>query len=240
MTISGTVAAINRALNGLTYTNSDYVGSDTLSISLSDIGGNGPRTTVASVNLQQSVWNQGQPLNWFGSGSQANLAAPVVTLPSGTLPITGTPAPITGVSVGGAALVNVTLSVQNGVLQVPTTAGVTIEHDGTSSIELIGSATAVNAALAKLTYTGNAGFTGSDSLSVSANAVAESRPPRICSATVLIRSATRTIRFIILRIRFSRPSSNCGRFSSQSGSGNRSPSSTQTQRSRPRPIRPPA
>ena len=176
MTISGTVAAINQALNGLTYTSSGSVSSDTLSISLSDIGGSGPRTTVASVGLQALMWNQGQ--SFESSGLQNTIAAPVVTLPSGPLPITGTPAPISGVSVGGAALVNVTLSVQNGVLQVPTTAGVTIEHDGTSSIELIGSATAVNAALARLTYTGNAGFTGSDSLSVSANAVAELSPPQ--------------------------------------------------------------
>ena len=121
MTISGTVAAINQALNGLAYTSSGSVSSDTLSISLSDIGGSGPRTTVASVGLQALMWNQGQSFESFGL--QNTIAAPVVTLPSGPLPITGTPAPIPGVSVGGAALVNVTLSVQNGVLQVPTTAG---------------------------------------------------------------------------------------------------------------------
>ncbi len=178
MTISGTVAAINLALNGLTYTNTNNLNNDSLSLTLSDIGPDGPRTIVASVGLQGSPWTQGQPFESFTWGaSPATPAAPVVTLPSGTLPITGTPAPITGVSVSGAALVNVTLSVQNGVLQVPTTPGVTIEHDGTSSIELSGSATAVNAALAKLTYTGNPGFSGSDSLSVGATAVAELSPP---------------------------------------------------------------
>ena len=105
------------------------------------------------------------------------LPAPVVTLPAGPFAVNGTPAPVTGVSVAGAALVELTLSVQNGTLNVSKTAGVEVDNGGTSSIELSGTVANVNAALATLVYTGNAGFVGTDSLSVSATAVAELTPP---------------------------------------------------------------
>ena len=60
-----------------------------------------------------------------------------------------------------------TLSVDNGVLALGTTANVTQTGNGTSSIVVSGTIANLNAALAGLTYTPAAGFVGTDSLNVS-------------------------------------------------------------------------
>ena len=62
-----------------------------------------------------------------------------------------------------------TISVQHGTLDVPADLDVTVEGSGTSTIELIGPATDVNAAL--LTYTPDAGYAGVDTVTVSAAAL---------------------------------------------------------------------
>ncbi|HTU25247.1 MAG TPA: hypothetical protein VMF30_07610, partial [Pirellulales bacterium] len=178
ITLSGTQAAINAALDGLKYTITyGTTNDDTLTISLTDPGDSALGTVEASVAIDP-VFPPSDDLFWSDSPSSSTvLPAPVVTLPSGSLPLTGTPAPVTGISVAGAALVEVTISVQNGVLNASKTTGVQIDDAGTASIELTGTVANVNAALATLVYTGNAGFVGTDSLSVSATAIAELPPP---------------------------------------------------------------
>ena len=176
MTLTGTVAAIDSALEGLTYTlNSDASDDDTLSIVLDDVGTSGPREIAASVAINPT-YAYPNPIIWNNIYNPTTLPAPVVTIPGGTFQAVGTPVNITGVSVAGAALVNINLSVQSGTLSIPQSAGVQVQDGGTSSIEISGSVADVNTALAKLTYTGNAGYSGGDGLTVSATAVGELLP----------------------------------------------------------------
>ena len=72
-------------------------------------------------------------------------------------------------------MVDEMLSVENGTLQASVAAGLIVQGNGTATIELIGTAAAVNAAV--LTYTADAGFSGSDTLTVSATALSELPPP---------------------------------------------------------------
>ena len=52
MTFTGTVADIDRALDGLSYTpNIGYTGRDTLSISRNDVGSDGSQTAFTIVNI---------------------------------------------------------------------------------------------------------------------------------------------------------------------------------------------
>lgn len=76
---------------------------------------------------------------------------------------------ISGVSVGdvdGDSLIT-TLSVSNGTLSVTPTAGAIIQGNGGASVILIGSAAAINAALATISYTPRADYNGNDTLHLS-------------------------------------------------------------------------
>ena len=146
-------------------------------------------------------------------------APPVISLPSSSLPINGgNSTPIEGISVFGDGFGNlmVTISVQHGTLALPDEFGLSVSGEGTSTIILIGSQWAINAALSHelqvaypivaypafeypvgivngfggvynhfgfnsfytgLSYTADAGYTGSDSLSVSTQQLAYSGGP---------------------------------------------------------------
>ncbi|MDZ4298653.1 MAG: hypothetical protein U1A04_10075, partial [Moraxellaceae bacterium] len=76
---------------------------------------------------------------------------------------------ITGLTVSdvdsGTSLTT-TLSVANGVLNVTPVDGLIINSNGSASLSLVGSQSAINAALATLTYQGNLNHYGSDTLTV--------------------------------------------------------------------------
>jgi len=155
-------AALNAALAKLSYTaNGTAATSDTLTIKTTDARNTSDTDTVAlTVN--------------------AAPIAPVNTVPSAAaVPnniITGQAQAITGISVtdGDNNLSKVELSVNNGSLSVAATTGVTITGAGTAASPLTltptgaGAAanTALNAALAKLSYTSNSGYAGVDTLTV--------------------------------------------------------------------------
>jgi hypothetical protein len=193
MTFTGNMTAVANALNGLSYsTNGGFTGSDTLDVSFSDLGGGGapsPITLNNSVAIRVTA-----------------AQAPTITLSLPTGPIAvGTnqnfwnnTTVIPGVSVAEQGLdpIQVTLSVQNGTLSVPTAYGVTVTGNGTSNLTLTGSAAAIDADLGPdpewqypiynpppfggivefglfilnpgLSYTPNAGYFGTDTLSVTA------------------------------------------------------------------------
>ncbi|RYD66762.1 MAG: hypothetical protein EOP58_04755, partial [Sphingomonadales bacterium] len=79
-----------------------------------------------------------------------------------------------GVATGNAITVadadgdtlTVTITASNGTMSPSTDDGVTLTGDGTSSLQLVGTAAAINAALDGLRYLGNLNFEGSDSLVV--------------------------------------------------------------------------
>ncbi|MBR9880259.1 MAG: DUF4347 domain-containing protein [Gammaproteobacteria bacterium] len=66
----------------------------------------------------------------------------------------------------GAQNLTTTLSVNNGTLNASSAGGASVSGSGTSELILTGSVTQINAALATLTYTGNANFNGNDTLTI--------------------------------------------------------------------------
>ncbi|MBS8268223.1 DUF4347 domain-containing protein [Halomonas litopenaei] len=106
--------------------------------------------------------------------------APVHTLP--TSPASGnedTEFAITGISIAdpdaltpgapsapAAQNLTTTLSVNNGTLSASGDGGASVSGSGTSELILTGSVDEINAALATLTYTGNANFNGDDTLTL--------------------------------------------------------------------------
>ncbi|RQW69641.1 DUF4347 domain-containing protein [Halomonas sp. YLB-10] len=103
--------------------------------------------------------------------------APVHTLPASPVSVDeDTEFAITGISIAdpdaltpgtsGAQNLTTTLSVNNGTLSASGAGGATLSGSGTSELILTGSVTQINAALATLTYTGNANFNGNDTLTI--------------------------------------------------------------------------
>ncbi|MBY5942182.1 VCBS domain-containing protein [Halomonas sp. DP5N14-9] len=106
--------------------------------------------------------------------------APVHTLPAS--PVSGdedTDITITGISIAdpdaltpgapsapAAQNLTTTLSVNNGTLSASGDGGASVSGSGTSELILTGSVDEINAALATLTYTGNANFNGDDTLTL--------------------------------------------------------------------------
>jgi T1SS-143 domain-containing protein len=97
--------------------------------------------------------------------------APTVTVPVVAPGLEDAVQSISGVSVGdvdGDSLIT-TLSVSNGTLGVTPSAGATILGNGGASVILIGSAAAINAALATISYTPRADYNGDDTLRITTN-----------------------------------------------------------------------
>ena len=159
MIFSGTLAAINNALNTLTYRgSSNFNGSDSLSISVNDNGNTGAGIALSdSRTIAINILGVNQP--------------PSITVPLAPEVNSGVDLRITGVSISDpdAASGDVTVSIAaaNGVLSLPTTPGVTFQQ-GTGiqngRITIRGSLGAINTALNNLTYRSNPGFVGFETI----------------------------------------------------------------------------
>jgi hypothetical protein len=161
ITVSGTLANLNAALNGLVYTpKTSYSGADSLKITLTDPGDNlaGPASVAITVSP---------------------FAPPHITAPSSiavnensTLVFStaqGNPISFTD-SFAGSAPETLTLFATDGILTLATTNGLTYTNgssNGSTSISVTGTLTELNAAVNGLTYTPNTGYTGTDSLKIS-------------------------------------------------------------------------
>jgi hypothetical protein len=158
VTLSGTVAGINSALSGLTYTpTSGYSGGDSLSLSLTDPGDG--LSASGSVGLTVTA-----------------ATAPTITAPTtGTLnengSLTFSSADDNAISItdasAGTGSDSVTLSVSHGTLTLGSTTGVTVTGNGTGSVTLSGTVTNIDSALNGLVYKPSSTYSGSDSLSIS-------------------------------------------------------------------------
>ena len=165
VTITAPLAAINATLadsSGLTYMpNSGSAGSDTLALSANDTLGN---SATSSVTI--------------------NVAGPLsITAPTGTQSVTTDSSQVvSNVGLADPSLptttnVTLTLSATNGVVSLSTavTNGLTSNQmtgNGTASVTIIAPLAAINATLADangLTYTPNSGYTGGDTLVLSAS-----------------------------------------------------------------------
>ncbi|MFN0018363.1 MAG: Ig-like domain-containing protein [Pirellulaceae bacterium] len=155
MTIRGSLADLNTALDGLAYTPvQDYFGSDSLVIKTDDRGNTGtpgPRTDTDTISINVSPVND----------------APTVAVPGNGTVLAGDPLTITGTSTGdvdvGAANLKVTISATTSApadthITIPSGAltGLTFtsgKENGKATIEFSGTLAAVNNALSSYTYT---------------------------------------------------------------------------------------
>ena len=158
--VTGTVSALNNALNGLTYQpNPGYIGSDSLSISVVDTADS--LSTTASVGL-----------------TVVALSPPSITAPSsasafedGSLIFStanGNAVSVTDSGAGSGAD-SLTLKVTHGTLTLASTAGLsfTSGNNGSATFTVSGTVSSLNNALNGLTYTPVPAYIGSDSLLIS-------------------------------------------------------------------------
>jgi hypothetical protein len=156
MTITGTLANLNAALNGLVYTpNSNYTGGDSLQISLSDSGDG--LSGLGKVAI--TVGNFPPPTITAPSSASVNENG-ILTF-SSSISVTD--------SVASGTSDSFTLSVANGKLTLGSTTGLTIStgSNNSSAMTINGTLANLNAALKGLTYTPTTGYSGHDSLKIS-------------------------------------------------------------------------
>ena len=173
MTFTGTIAAINAALAGASFTsNPGFTGAAAVVVTTSDLGNTGSGgaqtdTDVIAVNV---------------AASGAVNVAPVNTIPTVTVNATTGVAIVFSTANGnlisiadadaGANPVQVTLTAVNGTLSLSAVAGLTFTAgDGTADAQMTftGTIAAINAALAGASFTSTAGFVGNAALIVTTN-----------------------------------------------------------------------
>jgi VCBS repeat-containing protein len=157
MTFTGTITNINNALNGLSYQGTlNFNGGDSLGITTDDQG------------------NSGAPGPLSDSDSVAITVAAVDDAPSNTVPGAQSTAEDTGLTFSSgngnlvaisdvdalAGNVTTTLTATNGTITLSGTGGLSVTGDGTSSVQLTGTLSNVNNALAGMTFNPAANFNG--------------------------------------------------------------------------------
>ncbi len=152
---NGVLTSFNTATGAFVYTpTGNFNGTDTFTYRYTDVDGD---TKTATVTLTVNPVND----------------APVNTLPGAQTTTEDTALVISGVSVGDvdspSASLTTTLSlpVGAGTLSLASSAGVTVTGDGTGTVVITGTAAAINAAMATITYTPVADFNGATTLTVS-------------------------------------------------------------------------
>ncbi|MDD5309935.1 MAG: cadherin domain-containing protein, partial [Deltaproteobacteria bacterium] len=166
MTFTGTLAAINAALNGMSFTpTANYAGVSGVSVDVSDLGNTGSggaQTDSRSIAITVNGVND----------------PPVLTLPDvqtvdegGSLVLSvdsGNAITVSDVDEGGGNL-TVTLTATDGLLTLASTADLSFsDGDGTNdaAVTFTGTLAAINAALDGLSFEPTAGDAGSTSLDV--------------------------------------------------------------------------
>ena len=166
MTFTGGLAAINGALDGLTYTpDTNYNGPDSIDVMVDDLGGGGgvPMQANATVNISVNTTN----------------LAPILTLPPAQNIAEDTPLTFTAGNAitvadpdAGANPIQMTLTATHGQISLASTAGLGFTiGTGTGDVTMTftGTVAALNAALDGMTYLGDPAFNGADSIALSVN-----------------------------------------------------------------------
>jgi ELWxxDGT repeat protein/VCBS repeat-containing protein len=166
LTFRGTQEAINTALRTLIYrANTDFNGTDTIAINVSDGGSTGFGGVLSD--------SEAIAINILGINN-----APIITIPTGALTVdSDTNLPIRTISIAdpdaAGGQLSVTLLAENGTLTLGSTTGLTFSQgDGTldNRLSFTGSLGAINAALSGLLYRSYPGFTNAfDRITVSVN-----------------------------------------------------------------------
>ena len=177
LTLTGTVSAIDAALDGLIYTpNSGFAGVDTLQFSYQ----NNPSVPsyFNSICVNQNLGivvgasSQGVPISAPTTGQSASPTAPLVFSPGNGNAIT-----LSNPGISATNPVQMTLSVGgSGTLNLAGTLGVTIVSgaNGSSSLTIDGTIAALNAALDGLTFTPGSGDVGRTELDLTVSVPGDS------------------------------------------------------------------
>jgi hypothetical protein len=178
ITVTGLVADVNAALNGLTYSpDADYAGTDTLVITTNDLGHTGTGGPLSATNTLTITINavNDPPVNHLPPAQETDEEVPLV--------MSATNVPDNSLSVIdvdlGSGTVQVALSLNPanaGVLALSDKGGLSFtDQDGDASMTFSGTLSAVNVALAKgLTYTPATAFVGSVSLAMTTTSQGQS------------------------------------------------------------------
>jgi hypothetical protein len=165
MTFRGTIAAINTALSGMSYTpNLNVNGGATITITTNDLGNTGPggpKTDTDVINLSITAVNDG----------------PVLTAPAAVAPAedvqfsftAGNTISVTDADSGAGTSFQATLNVTSGTINVVAAGSAIVGGNNTNSVTITGTVADVNSTLATTKYTGNLNFNGTDTLVVVAN-----------------------------------------------------------------------
>jgi hypothetical protein len=167
ITLTGTIANIDNALNGLTYTgNLNFNGTETLTVSTNDngnTGAGGPKIDSDPITINVAAVNDA-PVNTVPGGQTVNEDTALVFTGANAISISDVDAN------GGTE--TVTLSVASGALTLSGTTGLVFgTGDGTadSTMTFTGTVSDINTALNGLSYQGNLNFNGSDTLNITTN-----------------------------------------------------------------------
>jgi hypothetical protein len=169
MTFTGTVANINAALAGLTFSpTANFNGSAVLTITTNDQGTHGTggaQSDIDTVNITINAVNDAPATGVPGAQSVNEDAT--LTFSSGN----GNLISISDVDAGSAS-VRVTLTATNGTLTLSQLTGLTFTvGDGTAdgTMTFTGTMVNINAALAGMSFAGNANFNGAASVQITTN-----------------------------------------------------------------------
>ena len=169
MTFTGTIANINTALNGMTFTSSPgFFGTATINIITNDqgfTGSGGAQQDNDTLNITVLQVNQ-PPVNTV-PGAQVVNEDTVLTFSTGNANAISISDPD-----AGANPVKVTLAVTQGTLTLSGIAGLSFTvGDGTSdaTMTFTGTIASINTALQGMTYLGNSNYNGADTLTITTN-----------------------------------------------------------------------
>src|SRR6185295_9799939 len=162
VTVTGTLANINTALNGLVFApTGNFNGSANLTVTTNDqgnTGSGGAQTDIDTVAITVNAINDA-PVNTV-PGAQSMSEDGTLTFSSAN----GNAISIADVD-AGSANVQVTLAVASGALTLAGTSGLTVSGNGSATVTVTGTLANINTALNGLTYApGN--FNGSATLTV--------------------------------------------------------------------------
>jgi len=186
VTVTGAVATISMGLNGLQYSPTlNFAGTDTLTIVTNDQGNSGvggAKIDSDTVFIAVAAVND-PPVNTVPGPQDTGINSPIV-FSSTTL---------NGISISdpdaGTTLVQVTLTVDNGILTLGSTLGTAVSGDGTSTVTVAGNLTAINFGLNNLRFNPTPGFQGSATLQIVVNDMGNTGAggPLVDTDTVVIR-----------------------------------------------------
>jgi VCBS repeat-containing protein len=167
MTFTGSLSAINNALNGLTYRSDlNYNGGATLTITTNDLGNTGsggPQQSTNTVNITVVAVNDA-PVNTVPAAQSVNEDTALVFSTAN-----GNVIRVSDVDANGQSE-QVTLTVSHGTLTLGSnTSGLDSFTNNSATVTLTGTITAINNALDGLTYLGTPNYNGFDTLTISTN-----------------------------------------------------------------------